>query len=359
MRKDITKEAFLALVRLGLDNHHVGGLPPNLDWDAIKLLAEEQGLSAILMDGIEKVSDEKRPPRHVLLHWIGNTVQAYEYRYARYCHAVAELAAFYKVNGVKMMLIKGLACGIYWPKPDHRPYGDIDVWLFGKQEDADNSIEREKGIRIDKSEHHHTVFYWRDFMVENHYDFINVHHHKSNAEIERILKELGRDDSYTIEIKGEKVYLPSPNLHALFLIKHMMMHFAAEGITLRQLIDWAFFVKAHSEDVDWDWVSGVLEQYGMKELFYVFNAICVKDLGFETEVFQQVQFNPSTKERVLNDILFPEFSRILPKGLFLRLLYKFKRWRGNAWKHRICYKESMWGSFWRGVWNHFLKPASI
>ena len=61
---------------------------------------------------------------------------------------------------------------------------------------------------IDSSHHHHTVFYWRDFMVENHYDFVNIHSHKSNRKIETILKKLGQDESHSVEVYGEKVYLP-------------------------------------------------------------------------------------------------------------------------------------------------------
>ena len=56
-----------------------------------------------------------------------------------------------------------------------------------KQKEADAIISKEKGIEVDCSHHHHTVFNWHDFAVENHYDFINVYHHKSHAKLERIL----------------------------------------------------------------------------------------------------------------------------------------------------------------------------
>ena len=119
------------------------------------------------------------------------------------------------------------------------------------------------------------MFEWDGFSVENHYDFINVHHHKSNAEFEKILKHLGEDDSHTVEVKGEKVYLPSPNLHALFLLKHLMMHFASEGIMLRQVVDWGFFVEKHGKDVDWNYVLDVLDPFGMRQMFNIINTICV------------------------------------------------------------------------------------
>lgn len=65
------------------------------------------------------------------------------------------------------------------------------------------------------------------------------------------------------------------------------------------------------------------------------------------------------KERVLNDILSPEFNGDEPKKLLPRVIFKYKRWKANEWKHRLCYNDSMWSAFWSGVWGHILKPSQI
>ena len=213
--------------------------------------------------------------------------------------------------------------------------------------------------RIDNSHHHHTVFTWGDFVVENHYDFINVHHHKSHLEFEKILKERGKDDTHSVDVNGEKVYLPSPNLHALFLIKHLTLHFSTCEMNFRQLLDWAFFVEKHGKDVDWNWIEGVLEKFGLTTIYNIFNAICVEELGFDAKLFSSVRFEPELKKRVLNEILSSKYGETEPVGLFKRVLFKFRRWKANEWKHDLCYKESMWSAFWSGVWNHLLKPRSI
>lgn len=358
MTKDFNTEVFFDLVRMGI-GHHASSLPNDINWNVLDSIAEQQGLSAIVVDGIELLPKEKQPPKELLLQWIGETLQSYEYRYELYCSALAELAAFYNNHGFKMMVLKGYGCGIYWPKPEHRPCGDIDIWLFGKQKESDALLEKIKGVSIDTKEQHHTVFVWKDFVVENHYDFINIHHHKSNKELEKIFKELGKDDTNYIELYGERVFLPSPNLQALFLYRHAIAHFAAEGLVLRQLLDIAFFVKINSEKVDWHWVLNQLDTYGLRVMFNVFNAICVEELGFESIIFPQVQFCPILKARVLSDILNPEFPSTIPNGIISRVIYKWRRWRGNAWKHKLCYKESMWSAFWTGLWNHILKPSSI
>ena len=254
---------FLSLIRLSI-GHQASEFPEALDWSSIKVLADKQGLTAIVLDGIERLSDELRPPKVLLLNWIGEVMQNYETRYNEYKKAISSLAEFYNRHGYKMMVLKGYACSIDWPNPKHRPCGDIDIWQFGEQKKADRLLTSEKGIKVDNSHHHHTVFTWGDFMVENHFDFINVYHHRSNVELEKIFKELGKDDSHFVEFNGEKVYLPSPNLHALFLLKHTMNDFTSFSMTLRQLIDWGLFVEKHTKEVDWEWLMSVLKKFNMK-----------------------------------------------------------------------------------------------
>lgn len=70
-------------------------------------------------------------------------LQNYEYRYELYRRAIAELAGFYGEYGLKMMILKGYTCSLDWPKPEHRPCGDIDIWQFGKQNEADAFIRKE------------------------------------------------------------------------------------------------------------------------------------------------------------------------------------------------------------------------
>lgn len=351
-------DAFLSLVRLGI-GHSFNAILKEYDWDWIQAFAEEQGLSAIVLDGIERLPDNNRPPQALLLEWIGEVLQGYDYRFDAYKKALAEMAGFYNSYGFKMMVLKGYACSMDWPKPEHRPCGDIDIWLFGQQEEADNLLVKEKKIIVEKNQHHHTIFNWNDFMVENHYDFVNIHAHKSSRELEKVFKELGADDSHYVELSGEKIYVPSSNLHALFLMRHAASHFAAEGINLRQVLDWAFFVKKHTKEIDWPWLVSILEKYHMRDFCNSINAICVEDLGFEANIFHQVLFNPLTKDRVLKDVLSSKYQHELPARLFPRLLFKYRRWKDNQWKRSLCFQESDISSFISALWAHLLRPKTL
>ena len=316
-----TYDAFLALVHLGI-GHEGCVLSQEIDWTAIKALADAHGLSAIVLDSIERLPESRRPPQVFLLEWIGEVLQNYEYLFDQYGKAISELAGFYNRHGYKMMALKGYACSLDWPNPKHRPCGDIDIWQFGEQKEADAVLAKEKGVKIDTSHHHHTVFEWDGFSVENHYDFINVHHHKSNAEFEKTLKHLGEDDSYTVEVKGEKVYLPSPNLHALFLLKHLMMHFASEGIMLRQVVDWGFFVEKHGKDIDWNYVLNVLDKFGMRQMFNTINAILGNLILFLTKLIQRIGIYSMTLSDTIAEFI-GRTSSTLPSDVLAALREKY------------------------------------
>lgn len=351
-----SNHSFLQLIRLGI-GHSAEQLCEPVDWNEMESLATKQGLLGVVLDGIQQLPYDQRPPKVQMLQWIGQVMQGYEQRYAVYRKAIDALAAFYNAHGFRMMLLKGYACGRDWPRPEHRPYGDIDIWLFRKQKEADVILAKETGIVIDSRHHHHTVFNWMGFTVENHYDFVNVHARRSTAELDKVFKELGQDDSHSVEVYGEKVYLPSANLHALFLLKHCISHFVGANISLRQVLDWAFFVEKHTDEIDWVWLNGMIGRFHMKDFVNCLSAISVEDLGFDATIFKGVQSKPPLKDRVLDDILYPTFTAETPKPLIPRAVRMYRRWKGNGWKHVLCYGESRWENLWPLLRSHLMKPV--
>ena len=69
-----------------------------------------------------------------------------EQMYAKHRWLISSLASVYAKDGIRMLLLKGYGCSLCYKKPEHRPTGDIDVYLFGKQNEADDLIEKKLGI---------------------------------------------------------------------------------------------------------------------------------------------------------------------------------------------------------------------
>ncbi len=362
------KETFLHLVRLGIGHETVSGSVcqalDDVGWKMLKALADVQGLSAVVLDALNTDTTNLTDTMPVLmkLEWIGEVCRDYEQRYESYKKAISELAGFYNAHGYKMMVLKGYGCSLNWPKPNQRPCGDIDTWNFGRQEDADEVLCREKGIKVDTSEHHHTVFWWKGYMVENHYDFVIEYATKSNSLLEPVFKELGMDDSRSVLVNSAKVYLPTPNLNALFLLRHSLMEFVGTGISLRLLLDWAFFWKVEYKNIDKSWLLRIVEEHGMKDFFHIINKICVEDLGFDESIFPRTKSKKEyLKDRVLNECLLPEYDKLAAhqKGMLKRVAFKCRRWKAGCWKRELCYKEGQLESFFWSVRMHLMKPRSI
>ena len=342
---------FLHLVRVGIGNESPGDSCGKgqscsgkvVDMSAIKALAERQELAAVVLDGIERLEGGDDA--------LGSLAENEA--------LMTQWSEFYGEHGLKMMVLKGFACSLDWPVPEHRPSGDIDIWMFGRYKEADSLLLEKKGVKVDNSHPHHTVFKWRVFEVENHYDFINYHGSASARELEKVFKRLGMDDTNSVMLYGGKVYLPSPDLHALFLLRHSVQHFTGANISLRNVLDWAFFVKNHGAEVNWAWLLPLLERFAMTDFFNCLNAICIENLGFEPALFPSVKCGKEIKDRVLDDILAPEFEAAEPVQLLPRLVYKIRRWHGNQWKQRMCYKENALVRFFGTLWSHLLKPSSI
>lgn len=349
---------FLQLVRLGI-GHHSNSLSADVDWDDIKALANQQGLTAIVLDGIEKLPKIVRPPKVFLLRWIGGVLQGYESRYVDYEKAIGSLAGFFNKHNLRMMVLKGYGLSLNYPNPKHRPCGDIDIWCFGNNNEADMAVNREFGIHIDKGHHIHTVFSWEGFTVENHYDLVNTYRQKRNRELNHLLKELAVNDCKTLLIDGQTVYFPSVKFNALFLLTHALAHFAGSEINLRQVLDWGFFVKHYSNEIDWEWLNEMLLKFQMKDFFDCLNAVCVDYLGFSCDLFPRVIVSSSLKERVLENIINPQFADSVPHSVLPRLIWKYRRWNRNAWKQWLCYNENRWSAFWNGVRSHLAKPSTI
>lgn len=83
-------------------------------------------------DGIQFLPEAVRPSKALRLQWAVN-VDRIENTYRRQERAIARLAAFYREHAIPMMLLKGYGLSLFYPVPEHRPCGDIDIWLFGRQ----------------------------------------------------------------------------------------------------------------------------------------------------------------------------------------------------------------------------------
>lgn len=348
---DLIQNTLLCALAAAAGNPTETSIPEGLDWKSLRELAKAQGVLAVALDGLDAMaSNGCRVPlfdpqnRMERIEWL-KTMGLTESRYARQEKNIASLSQSLSDRGVEMLLLKGYGLSQNYPLPAHRQSGDIDIFLFGQSDVCDEMVKAD-GISVDDSGPHHSVFKYNGDIVENHYVIMDQESHKSN----RILNELiasRPEDCRRLDVPGGKVLMLSPDAQALHLIRHAGQHFAVENITLRHVLDWAFFVRRFGQEVNWQKVYADCDALHCRSFLDCLNAVCADVLGFEGPLFRSGNVPDQLRDRMLAEIFSPEFTDDGGKnGRFLSFaLFKTRRILANSWKYRMVYKESLLRSY--------------
>ena len=363
-------KGLMYMIRCAVRGHcYENQLYNSIEWNSMFALANQQAIPVLLADGLQvylsahlnakPFANESVADKQKRMQWLAQ-VMAYERLYAKHEKTMIDLAQLYASRGIRMMVLKGYGLSRDWPVPNHRPLGDLDIYNFGKWREADALVAHNCGIKVDDGHEHHTVFNFKGVAVENHYDFINTKAHRDAPKIEARLKALAENGCKEIEVHGAKIYLPSADFNAIFLMRHMGQHFAGEHLNLRQVFDWSFFVRAHHKEVDWNKTIDFLKGIGLYTFFNQINAICVDYLGFSKDLFPTIERNEILEERILRDVLHPEFTDKKPSfGLLSIITFKLHRWWRNRWKHKLIYNDRLWMTFVTLVLSHLKRIETI
>ena len=329
------------------------------DWAQLYRISCLHNVVAIIYEALESLPEEQRPPKNIMIKWgvvAMQSVAKYEVRQK----TASQIIDLWSRNGISTMLLKGIGLSLYYPQPSLRTFSDIDVYNFGRTLEADKIAMEQLGVSVSGDVHHHTTFVYNGVLVENHFDFINTVSHKSNAEYEKILKHQATMGCSVADIFGAQVLLPSPMFNALFLMRHMAAHFAAERISLRHLLDWSLFLKAESSKIDFSSLDKIYEQFNMILFANAINGICINYLGLNQSTVPTYSCNKELEDKIFDDIVNPRFNTRMPKRGCVKIIsWKFERYWANRWKHKLIYNESWLRTFFKSLYAHALKPKTI
>lgn len=91
-----------------------------------------------------------------------------------------------------------------------------------------------------------------------------------------------------------------------------LQHFLIEGITIRHVCDWAFFLKYEQNSVDWPQFYRLCRKCNLKKFADALTAICVEKLGLEL-TNPAIQTDSSVAEKVFDNIMHGQ-KRVYSSG---------------------------------------------
>ena len=310
------------------------------DWKQLYQLSKKQGVVAIIFDAIKNIPKDIAPPKDVTLKWLPNALSI-EHQMKKKEKIAVEFAEMLSERGIQTTVLKGLAYASYYPNPYHREYGDLDCYLMGKKNEGD-IITVEIGGKMEDAGYKHSHLYYKGLTIENHNYLTSFDNSKLGVRTERLLQELIYQSCRPIG--DTKLHNPSADFNALFLIKHAQRHFIKEGISVRHLLDWAFFLKAESQNVNWDKVIQLMKECRILEFAKVMTKLCIERLGVNEDI-EELSSPMKITDAVLADILSEQpdlfHENFVQKiGRIIRRFYRM-------WKFRSLADES----YCRLVWN--------
>ena len=232
---------FFELLQIALGNRDgLSRAPTRKEWMALYQESEKQSILGIMLDGIERLPDEQRPPKDILLQWIG-FVQMIEQNTVKISKASEAAVIFFQEKAFGCNLLKGAAVGRYYPNPNRRQSGDIDVWLDGGRERIyDFARKFDKDGKLYGVNYQHIHFHlFDDIPLEVHIwpsylcnPFHNKNFHRFCAIHHPIM-----DKS-----------MPSLAFDRVFILMHCYDHMLSSGVGFRQVMDYYYVLKQGFSD---------------------------------------------------------------------------------------------------------------
>lgn len=338
------EEVFLNIIRLGLREANPSSfVSERADWLAIEAVAEQHGLLPILMDGVEQLPDNFRPPKDVLLQWIGITMQE-ESTFSLQNAVAKDVALLFYRNGIVTYILKGAVVSECYPNPNHRVSVDIDCYLLPEKGDFDawslgNDLIRTKGFKVNEDYYKNSSFDISGVKIENHHYFTPFRGNKKLAEFENLLHALIRQNRVE-SFEGTHLYKPPVFVTSLFLIEHAYSHFLHEGLTWRHILDWAMFSKRHKNEITWADLHALIDEYGFMKFYDSYNRLGQYALG---EIKKEALTKPDMK--MLADVWAPLDLHETLTGVKGKLALAGNTWRAR-WKYHyfsdISWIKALW-----------------
>lgn len=314
------------------------------EWMRMYRMAVQQGVVAILFEGIQQLSKETAPPLKLLMQWSAHTFSI-EDKQNEMGRVAADFAQLMCEHGIKTMVLKGKAFSTYYPYPNHRECGDLDCFLMGRYADGDN-IAAEHGAKVEGSGYKHSHIVYKGLTIENHQYLTSFDNTKRGVYTERMLQDVIAKGGNQID--NTSLWNPSCEFNALYLVEHALRHFLKEGIVVRHLLDWAYFLKVEQEQVNWSLVYTEMDKCHLRKFADMLTYLCVIYLGVEiTNPAITYTLEKPMAEIVLYDILNEE--HVVTKESFVkkmkRVFCRFQR----MWRFRCLANENYLTLIWTNI----------
>lgn len=266
-------------------------------------LAKEQTVLGLVFDTLNDIEVNGLVDKMPIYDAIGKTEQIKQQN-RQTNHELVAFADKCDNCGQNYIVVKGQTIASIYPNPALRQPGDIDFLVPTIHNINHNISKLFPGVVIPKRlSEKEFAFDFNNIRYELHsrlIDFGCKNHQRIWENL--ILEEWGKE--YYVVIGGMKVRTLSPTANAIYLFLHLYFHLIREGVSLRQLCDWAIVLHHYKDEIDRNKLVDVLCQLDMTKGYKAFGSILVDELGLPESDFPMKinEGDRQWKEKILYDI---------------------------------------------------------
>ena len=302
------------------------------NWGKVMKLAKAQAVTGLVGDVILRTPEimaslpdkaaeyvQEIPMKNIVMHTVLNNTLIL---------AVKTLCD----HGIEPVLLKGQGLARYYPVPELRQCGDIDLYVG--EENYEKAYEALKGIvtEIDEKENIRRGLH---FHAKIHSILLEIHHEveyvfrKSYEKLFRSKVQTGlTGDLPVLNFGDSAVNVPEVSFNAFYVFYHLWRHYMASGVGLRQLCDWMLFLNAKKDEIDLEYLEAFINEMNLMDAWQTFGCILVGHLGMPQENFPFYdQRNRKYSDRLLKMIMAEgNFGQSGPYVRVRKKSYLYEKW---------------------------------
>ena len=331
--------------------------PTEEEWRELYILSKKQALLGIAFAGIERLPDNQRPPRPLLLQWIAATERIKESNIQLDKKAVVISKKFHN-DGFRNVILKGQGVAQYYNIDNldkFRKPGDIDIWLDGNRMDI---IEYVRNIMPNsKVVYHHIDFPKIDNVeVEVHFTPSWMNSYITNRILQNYFNqsraELFRENANS----SNGIPVPTLAFNRVYILVHIYRHLFHEGIGLRQLMDYYYVLRQGFTEKEREETMSVLRSLKMRR-FAGAVMWMLQEIFWLNDLYLITKPNEIEGRFLLKEIMssgnFGQYDRqMLRKSKESDFSYGFRKIKRNLRFIRSYPSEVLWSPLFK-VWHYF------
>lgn len=226
------------------------------DWQKIAAISREQNVTGLVGDAVTNLPEEIQIPENVFLYFLAEKEKC-AIRGRGMASVADSVIRVFEDAGLNPILMKGPSTAAFYPRPELRSYGDIDLFFIPD--------EFNKAREIAQSE--------KDFIVASDGSF---HFKKGDVDVDV------HDRYFDLRVSEEKLpSVPSAEATLLMLSAHALKHACGTGVGIRQIADYAMACEALKGRYDPGQLDTAFRNAGMVKWQTLLSSFIINVLGIQ------------------------------------------------------------------------------